>query len=97
MDRGNKAAPWKHLAPETSTTLLAARRVNAVHAILLDCCRNVDPGETALFQPSHFSRKRLDLVSNRLSAVAYFAVCDEGTECEGLTFALSFKAFGALK
>jgi hypothetical protein len=63
MDRGNKAAPWKHLAPETSTTLLAARRVNAVHAILLDCCRNVDPGETALFQPSHFSRKRLDLVS----------------------------------
>ena len=49
------------------------------------------------FQPSHFSRKRLDLVSTDFWLFAYFAVCDEGTECERSTFALSFKAFGALE
>ena len=87
-----QSRPWKHLAPDTSSTLLAARRVNAVHAILLDCCRNVDPGpQTALFQPSHFSRKRLDLVSTDFRLLLISPFVTKGTECERSTFALSFK------
>jgi len=50
---------WKHLAPGTCSTLRAACKVNAPHAISWDCCQNADPAavKAARRMPDGFTRR----------------------------------------